>query len=499
MRPETGKLYHDVARAVALILVAAAGCKFIRAPFAGALAAVGLFWAFGRKTGLAMATVTFFAVMCSLDHSFMPLEGITGPIFRFAPVAIGLALAISSGGKGADAAPLGMLILYLVIAVFSSAVGWHPLISYLKLSFFLLFFIAVWRGAPGLCANAASLNQFRVFMLAFIAVCMVGSAVTYFFFQSIGFSQNAENFFGDDAYAAAIMADRAASGGLTLFSGIFSQSQVLGPFMAMAIAWLILDMLFVECRMSRLHLALCALGAAELFLSRSRTGLLAFVVALWIIGKNAFSTWSVNPLLRQRLRHSANIMAIIIAIAALAMEVRSRAITRWVYKTNDMEEIGQTELVEGVTATRQGSIEANLADYRRNPVFGTGFQVSKQIHEFYAPNAIVFSAPIEKGLLPMMVLGETGIIGSIAFAMFLFSFYHGCSRKHLVATSTLFSAFLATNMGESSFFSAGGMGGIYWIFSIAGGLVIDKSALQIGIRGHQLAFASQLRSFLRRR
>ena len=57
--------------------------------------------------------------------------------------------------------------------------------------------------------------------------------------------------------------------------------------------------------------------------------------------------------------------------------------------------------------------------------------------------------------------------------MFLIPFYGFFIKKKYVATVTLFTTFLATNMGEASFFSPGGHGGLYWLISIAGGMSVD--------------------------
>jgi hypothetical protein len=91
---------------------------------------------------------------------------------------------------------------------------------------------------------------------------------------------------------------------------------------------------------------------------------------------------------------------------------------------------------------------------------------------------LVLTAPIEKGLLPIMVLGETGIVGITCFIIFLMSFYSGAMRKKLYITMAMFTILLSTNIGEATFFSPGGMGGLLWTICLFGGYSIDLTLMQ---------------------
>ena len=71
----------------------------------------------------------------------------------------------------------------------------------------------------------------------------------------------------------------------------------------------------------------------------------------------------------------------------------------------------------------------------------------------------MLSSPIEKGVLPIMVLGETGIVGEIFFIDFLISFFGAGSRRRLYMSVAMMSVLLVTNLGEATFFAPGGVGG----------------------------------------
>ena len=84
----------------------------------------------------------------------------------------------------------------------------------------------------------------------------------------------------------------------------------------------------------------------------------------------------------------------------------------------------------------------------------------------------LLSAPIEKGIIPLMVLGETGIIGFLIFVVFLFSFYKTCIRKRYRVLLCSFTTLMALNMSESTFFSPGGST-MQWTIAVIGGFTLD--------------------------
>lgn len=85
----------------------------------------------------------------------------------------------------------------------------------------------------------------------------------------------------------------------------------------------------------------------------------------------------------------------------------------------------------------------------------------------------IFSAPVEKSIVPLMILGETGIVGAVVFIIFLIVFYGTCKRKCYFVTASLFTVYLATNMAEATIFSPSGPGGVLWMICVSGGFVID--------------------------
>ena len=75
----------------------------------------------------------------------------------------------------------------------------------------------------------------------------------------------------------------------------------------------------------------------------------------------------------------------------------------------------------------------------------------------------------------MMVLGESGLVGSTVFILFLMTFFSTCKTRRYTATSTLLVVFLTTNLAEATFFSPAGGGGVFWSLLVIGGFTIDMS------------------------
>jgi len=165
----------------------------------------------------------------------------------------------------------------------------------------------------------------------------------------------------------------------------------------------------------------------------------------------------------------------LLVIGVITLEFRSQVITRWLRKTNDISSDNRS-FMDALTDSRQGGVERCLYEFRRSPWLGSGFQVVEEHPAAYAIGEItLFTAPCEKGLLPLMVLGETGVVGAFVFGLFLISFYVGCSQKKYAATLALFVLLLATNMGEATFFAPSGGGGVLWLLTVVGGFLIDMT------------------------
>ncbi len=148
----------------------------------------------------------------------------------------------------------------------------------------------------------------------------------------------------------------------------------------------------------------------------------------------------------------------------------------WARKTSDVS-ADKRSLTEALTSSRMGLMAMSLREFRRNPLIGSGFQVAEYTREQTRGKGFVISASVEKGVLPVMVLGETGILGEICFLIFLASFFGICMQRKYFVTTTMMAVFFVTNMGEATLFSPGGIGGILWMMCCVGGFTLDTTIL----------------------
>lgn len=436
------------------------------------LTAYGIAVAAEQKLGKALCVYLLIAFLPAVNLMLMPRYGHYAIISRLSSLLITAALILGAGTRpGRHQIPLGTIFLYLAVAIISSMFGYFPLISYLKIINFAIFILGIYVGTKNMNLRANDIHQIRHIILAIVLLLTYGSLLTLPF-PSIAYFTSLQNAVRE--YGIGFAEDVFSSGNqMFLFSGVGTSSQFIGPACACLSAWLLCDMWLVKKKMSTLHLALMAPIPLICFLSRSRLAFFVLLIALFLTTIFGLPQARVSRRVKSAFWALICVGALFLLIMATISEIRDHSISRWIRKTDNVSEDERT-IVNAITNSRQSLIEENMRDFRRNRLLGSGFQVAANTRARYqAGRASLFSASIEKGLLPLMILGETGILGACAFSFFLFVFYQTCSRKRYTATATLFTVYLSTNMAEATFFSPSGGGGTLWILMVVGGFVID--------------------------
>lgn len=472
------KEYKEVWKYLFWFLLLIVACRFTKGI---AAAGVTLFaiWAIAKKRpGIVMLCYMVLPMLIQVNASLRGGAALFGMICRVSPVILTiLILGESAHRRGRNILPLGGLYPYCFVALVSSIGGWCPPISCLKLVNFLAFLIGLHVGMKNLHDYPEELRVLRTGLLAFAVFIILGSIATYPF-PSIGYSMflNNMSMWGEIGDAAEFVREYS---GIKLFSGVTNHSQSLAPVAVACVAWTLLDMLFIEKRASWLHMSLIGVSPILLFMTRSRIGFLGLVATLAIVYLFALPKASVDISVRRKVRSAYMGFLMLCAVGAVVAEIKDNSITKWLRKTENIEESeAKGDLLETVTQSRGGVIAGNMYDFSKNPLLGMGFQTSEFHRYAYQAGRISwYSAPIEKGLLPLMVLGETGVVGGIVFALFVLMFYAGCKRKGYICTASLMTVFFVLNMAESSYFSPGGLGGVLWVVLVGGGFVIDMMVL----------------------
>lgn len=231
------------------------------------------------------------------------------------------------------------------------------------------------------------------------------------------------------------------------FQGVFNQVNMFGIVAALFIT-AVLESDYFRKRTKIRTLAII-LTFVMLFLSASRTGMftaIAVVLVYFLFGEKASS----NKLLFY--------VILIILSGLLFVSIQSeisssiqQTIIDFVYKGNSSD----------ILASRQGQLALYQKKYEANKLLGTGFMVPYVQGEVnYHLN---FNLIVEPGNIIWTLLGDNGIIGTIAFAILVLTiFAQGrMSRLYILVGA------LMINMGEMVFFSSNNMSIlIYFLIAI---------------------------------
>lgn len=470
--------YKQALKTLVVFCLYLALTRFTNGAFLVIMALMGCVYAFNSKIGKAISLYVMIIFMTVTNPNILPKNGaMYGLGLRFGPLLIGFSLVLRGVSiRSNRRLPLGMLLAYLLIAAVSSINGWAPEISFLKLINFAVFFMGIWLGTQSLEYDVDGVKVLRSTFFS-IAIFLVVGSIAILPFPGIstlsGLQMISE--VGSIVALNELLEEAALGGAMPLFCGVTSQSQVLSPLLASIVAWVICDMLFVEERIQWPHLALIVLALPILYKTRSRSALLTLFVSMMLIYFYLPRRLRLSGAMRRKIGTILLCSAFILSVLMAVAEIHGDAISKWIRKTNDVE-ADKRSMSEAFTASRQGLIEECMEDFRRNPAFGSGFQVSWFTAErAKTQKGLVLSAPIEKGVLPVMVLGETGIVGEIVFVAFLVSFFISASHRRLYISIATMCVFLATNFSEASYFSPGGLGGVLWIACVVGGYSLDMS------------------------
>lgn len=469
---------------VVLLACLVAGLRFAPTPAIAVWILVGVF-SFGcKKYGVVAFILGGLLFSQTLSHQLMGESSSARLLLRMgimSLIALCIFARITALSRIRRTLPMGALFVYVLYMVLPSTFGWFPVISYLKIVLFLLFAYGLICCAYLVATSATNLETARISVMAIAAFCIWASVATYWV-PSIGYSMQISKAasWGISEYDALNMS------GVRLFSGIFFHSQTMGPVITILAAVVLCDMFFVEKRFELGHLLIVAPSPLLAYMSRSRTALLTLGVVMMVGFLVIIRKKDMATIVRRRVQFAAWIVCGIMICAAITLEVTRGTMSSWIFK-------GMNYSAEGyvwgdVTATRRGKAELNLYDFKRNPWIGKGFQTQELHKELFKAGVInYFSAPVEKGIMPLMILGEGGIIGAIIFLGFISAFYKKCSRYGYSALIILMSGFLAANMGEATFFSPSGAGGDYWFVCIIGGWIIDLLQASPLVYGQRVA------------
>lgn len=433
--------------------------------------------AFGKnRPELMLYCLLMTAVLTVTNSVIAPKDLAFSLAARGVYLVVGLVLTLQIVGQRNSRlmSPLLAILPYVAYMAIVSAVGWNPIISYLKIILFLIVFFAFYSATNALAARTGGRPEcFRSVALSFVCFIAFGSLALIPFpgISKLGAAEAVE--MGLDVSA------------IGLFKGITTQSQALGPMSAAMGCLLFADMLFSLRRPNRLYVILIGCFALLIYYTSSRTAMGTFLAGICFVAflfMNA-SSERIGAVWKQRVLSSLAILGILGCVTVFSSPGTYQSVLRFVYKTGSNDVSVEQQSFEQLTSSRQGLIDNAMDNFRASPWIGNGFQVSHQM----ADRQIVswkqlLSAPIEKGVWIYAVLEEGGIFGMILFLIFIVCAVGALARRQAYCGASLLVVILVSNLGEFCIFSMSGIGGVMWALLFVG-LALD--AQQQKLRMHQ--------------
>jgi len=419
---------------------------------------------FMRRSDKLFFYILLVTSMLLSNGNVVPKNVIFGIAQRGLMMFIGVVMLFQLAGTRVSryAKPLLGILPYTFFMIIPSFQGWNPKISFLKLFLFFVIFMAYFGVANGAAQGRGSYGRvIRAEVLA-VAIFFIAGSVALIPFP--GLSQMRGDAFLENPNAT------------SLFMGMTSQSQALGPVTSSLGVILLGDLLFSIKRPDKLYLALLLCCPVLIYKTSSRTGMgsfllgMMYVVWLFMRARGVSSRWRGRVMNWVFMLVSAAILAILVVPGVRQSAVRFAL--KW---SGDGE---KKELsTENVLSSRQGKIDQCLANFKKKPLIGNGFQVSDDMTYMRKQSGLVLTAPIEKGVWIYAVLEEGGAIGFALFAGFLLIVVVALAKRRCYIGSACLFLCSLTNLGEFTFFSMTYMGGFVWAMVFAG-VAMDAQRLK---------------------
>jgi hypothetical protein len=253
------------------------------------------------------------------------------------------------------------------------------------------------------------------------------------------------------------------------FQGIFSQPQAFGVYLAIWGSYLIAYLLTSR-SVNPFLLLVTGLTIYFIIASDCRTAVLAMATSAVVSslvaifsprpGRNYLSPWTVTRFCTIGL----------LAIGALAYDSSRVSATMFAFASKGYK-VGGGDRIALLVGSFQGSrgeqVRTLVDSIAEHPVAGIGFGLPPRDVPLVVQRdpilGLPISAPIEQGFLPLGVMAQIGIIGTLFLGAFLFKLAAPLVKFAPTPVLAMFSAALLINLGEMIFFATGDLGLQMWL------------------------------------
>lgn len=252
----------------------------------------------------------------------------------------------------------------------------------------------------------------------------------------------------------------------TGFQGVLNHPQAFAIFLAPAVAWLATRSVMRDAAVTRAERLLLWITPILLFLTQGRTGIAAIILAAVCAGAIGLlfrSDWRVQ--FARALMGYRRLLAISAGLCGLALgsEVLYERTLAFMMKGST-----GTTVRESLAVSRGALLERSLANFANQPWFGVGFGMPSDPSRFEIVRdpylGLPVSGAVEKGTMPVAVLEEVGIVGALIVVVMLVALLRPAARRRSVGPFMMAATAVTVNIGESVFFSVGGMGLMMWLY-----------------------------------
>lgn len=380
---------------------------------------------------------------------------------------------LSKGGGIYQIQPIRYLHIFCGIAFVANLIA-NPAspVGYLKLFAFAFGVTAIFAGAA---FNTVSRDRLFVWLLA-MCVVIVWLSIPFLATPAGYFSKMRQIETADAGDYVEVSSEYLGG-----FMGVLGHAQSFGTVAALICTFLFVALLFSRYRVRWVAGSTFAICLAMLYLSKARTGGLAFLIA----GGAVMLLAMFNVSATRRVHRAMNLPTIPVLLfgglvllgGLLAGGSDLAQGARTFIEKGDKGGMG---LLEAYQESRGGLIELSLANFKAHPVFGIGFGRNSweaQGYQIESTGGGLLSlafAPTEKGQIATAVLEETGIIGFLAFLLVVGAFVLFFVRQANAFGLGLFVCAIGLNMGEMNLFAMGGLGMLEWLFIAFAGMLADR-------------------------
>ena len=386
-----------------------------------------------------------------------------------------LAMKVFNSPRTRIMTPICGIMWFIGWEVVSSLQGYAPLVSLMKIALFTCIFLGMYGVSKEVCASTReNAKILRSAMLVIAGSVTIGSALLIPF-PGISLMDRIDI----DAQIAGEVS--------SLFCGVASHSQAMGPLAAIVGAFLLADLAFSVRKWDLIYLAALVSCPLIVYKTSSRTAMGTLIAGWGFVAFMVLHSRGIEEQWKRRLV-TVGVMLLILGavVGILKPDLRTKAVD-FVLKKTGAGADRDLVTVETVMSSRQGLIEDAKYGFCQKPLVGNGFQVSAAMaHEHRSGLRDYIAAPIEKGVWFYAIPEEGGIIGMTLFCGWLLYLFSALLKRQAYVMAGTFFTFLVANCGEFSLFSMTYVGGFSWVLVLAAG-VLD--AVRIRDMGGEIYFA----------